>query len=194
MTFEPTRVQNLMKNYSQSIFFSIYVWLERSITIEIWNFSFKFVFPEKNKSSLSLPLSHTYTHPRHKLILLLQHVFRFLPILFHFFNKVIPLTHLMVHNTMNSSFFRFLSGGTLCNLGFCQIITMAALQPSAGGQLPSSPTFQRKSFSKLFSSQSSQPILSIKTATSTHKGEPTINFSQDAIDILSHRYRSRNIF
>lgn len=66
---------------------------------------------------------------------------------------------------------------------------MAALQPPAGGQVPHSPIFLRKSFADLFSDKSSTPSFSVQATPSMHKGEPAILFSQDALDKLATPYR-----
>nr|XP_027066014.1 uncharacterized protein LOC113691883 [Coffea arabica] len=66
---------------------------------------------------------------------------------------------------------------------------MEALQPHAGGQAPSSPSFLRKSFAALFSSNAATPSLSVQATPSTHKGEPALIFSQIAMEKLAAPYR-----
>ncbi|XP_027183870.1 uncharacterized protein LOC113782162 [Coffea eugenioides] len=66
---------------------------------------------------------------------------------------------------------------------------MEALQPHAGGQAPSSPSFLRKSFAALFSNNTATPSLSVLATPSTHKGEPALIFSQVAMEKLAAPYR-----
>ncbi|XP_071917289.1 uncharacterized protein [Coffea arabica] len=65
---------------------------------------------------------------------------------------------------------------------------MAAICPPDGGQ-PAPPTFQRKSFSELFTKNSQQPTLSFAAQEATHKGEPALIFPQAAVEALASPFR-----
>lgn len=41
---EPTKIQNLVKNYSQFVSFPIYMWLEKSRSVEVCFFPFVLIF------------------------------------------------------------------------------------------------------------------------------------------------------
>nr|XP_027067822.1 uncharacterized protein LOC113693489 [Coffea arabica] len=66
---------------------------------------------------------------------------------------------------------------------------MAALRPIAGGRPSHSVDFQKKSFSDLFSGNSSQPALKLQAMATTHKGEPAMLFSKEDLDVLASPYR-----